>query len=37
MTHFTALVILPPDTSNIQDKVAELLLPIPPNSIPYFL
>jgi len=27
MTHFTALVILPPDTNNIQDKVAELLNP----------
>lgn len=27
MTHFTALVILPPDTINTQDKVAELLNP----------
>lgn len=27
MTHFTALVILPQDTTNIQDKVAELLNP----------
>ena len=27
MTHFTALIILPPDTNNIQEKVAELLNP----------
>lgn len=25
MNHFTALIILPPDTNNIQDKVVELL------------
>ena len=27
MTNFTALIILPPDTNNIQKKVAELLNP----------
>ena len=27
MTHFTALIILPPDTNNIHKKVAELLNP----------
>ena len=27
MTHFTALVILPPDTIDIQEKVRELLHP----------